>query len=112
MGCADSNGFQPDFFNNIAAVAVVLMFTKVVMHRSRRGTEAKGFLATLHVITVILAGAAIAVSLWATGICTMDRSLHQAAWILLVATGVGLLVDVFIEDVGSVRGWDISKRDT
>ena len=28
MGCADNNGFQPDFFNNIAAIAVVLMLTK------------------------------------------------------------------------------------
>ncbi len=111
MACTSDSGFQPDFFNNIASVAVVLLFTKVVMHRTRRGIAAKGCLATLHVITLLLAGAAIVISLWATGICTMDHCLHQAAWILLAAAGIGLSIDLVIEDVGSVRGWAISKRD-
>jgi hypothetical protein len=30
-----SEPFQPDFFNNVAAIAIVLTFAKVVSHRSR-----------------------------------------------------------------------------
>ena len=35
MSCPNT-AFQPDFFNNAAAIAVVLLFTKVVTHRLRK----------------------------------------------------------------------------
>lgn len=108
MTCPDA--FKPDFFNNIAAIAVVLMFTKVVMHRSRQGSGGRRGLAVLHVGTVLSAGLAIVVSLRATDACGLDPCLHRAAWVFLAATAVGLLADLVVEDLGSAFDWKISKR--
>jgi hypothetical protein len=52
MGCANSD-FQADFFNNIAAIAIVLLFAKVVTHRTRKGSSARGSLALLHLVSMI-----------------------------------------------------------
>jgi len=43
---AEKATFTADFYNNVAAIAVVLLFTKVVAHRSRktpRGFREHGF---------------------------------------------------------------------
>jgi cytochrome c biogenesis factor len=93
----DCTKFTPDYFNNVAAIAVVLLFTKVVMHRWRRGSRAHLFLALFHVAAVLAAGAAIVISLWATGTCE-DVS-HPLAWVFLAFAGLGLLVDILIEEV-------------
>jgi len=99
MACKD---FQPDFFNNVAAVAIVLILTKVVMHRSRRGYRG-GLLSfvivLVHVLTVLAAAGAIWISLWATDVCNMDLEWHKNAWYFLGAATALLLIDLMIEDV-------------
>ena len=61
MPCPDP-GPGADFFNNVAAVAVVLMFAKVVSHRSRKADYNPKWakrLAHAHVAAVLLAVAAV-----------------------------------------------------
>jgi hypothetical protein len=104
MGCPDEK-FQADFFNNIAAVAVVLMFTKVVMQRSRQGTGGRRCLAVVHLATVLFAGLATAFSLWATSECNSEAWLHTTAWVCLAFAAAGLLIDVIAEDLISAVDW-------
>jgi hypothetical protein len=106
MSCT---GFAPDFFNNVAAIAVVLMLTKVVMHRTRRGCWGPRLLAGLHLLTMLAAGGATWISLDATHRC--DPNHHQIALYLLIAAGIGLLIDLLVEDVGRPWGLPISKEE-
>jgi hypothetical protein len=110
MGCANSD-FQADFFNNIAAIAIVLLFAKVVTHRTRKGSSARGSLALLHRVSMIGAGLAIAVSLWATDTRRVEPGFHTAAWWFLAAAGVGLLADTLIEDLGGAFKGKKSNAD-
>lgn len=97
-----------DFFNNVAAIAVVLMFIKVVSHRSRE-SRAKGTLtpAVLHVIALASAAVAIIASLIATYRQSATYGLPFFAGGALLLTGVILLADIIIGefsgalDVGS-----------
>ena len=66
MACPE---FSPDFYNNVAAVAVVLMFAKVVTHRSRKahhGPEWTSILAGFHIVAVLAAIVTVVVCLKAT----------------------------------------------
>jgi len=97
----------PDFFNNIVAIAVVLMFTKVVSHRSHK-TEKPALqrtLAALHVLAVFAAAATVAMGVVATD----SRFTPGPVWLnvsyaLLFLTVALLLIDVCLEAVASARG--------
>jgi hypothetical protein len=101
MSCP-SDTFQPDFFNNAAAIAVVLLFTKVVAHRSRKGPPSR-WAEGLHVIAVIGAAVATGAALWATHECSTYRVLDDAVWGGLAAAGIALLIDILCEDVSWKR---------
>jgi hypothetical protein len=95
------SSFSADFFNNVAAVAVVLLFTKVVTHRSRKEESTqqdKRRLAALHVVAVLSAAVAVGFSLLATGVCWKDPWIHIAAVSALVITSAILLTDIVIEE--------------
>ena len=97
MSCP-SSAFQPDFYNNAAAIAVVLLFTKVVANRLRKGPP-PWWTQGLHVIAVIGAAVAAGSALWATHECSTYRVLDYAVWGGLAAAGVALSIDIFCEDV-------------
>jgi undecaprenyl pyrophosphate phosphatase UppP len=87
---------QPDFFNNVAAVAVVLMFTKIVTHRSRtdKPTSTRN-VAAYHVATVIATACAIVVALIATEVQSQAIGFHILAWLALGVAGLILIIDEF-----------------
>jgi hypothetical protein len=106
MSCLHNNDFQPDFFNNIAAVAVVLMLTKVVMHRSRQVHWCRSLVVinlVVHAFAVLAAAAAIWVSLSATDVCNTHPEWHRYAWYALAFAAGAFLIDILIEDV--VGAW-------
>ena len=96
MSCPNG-AFQPDFFNNAAAIAVVLLFTKVVTHRSRQ-IRRKAWVNWLHLLAVLGAAAAVGASLWATEQCAVDDRLDWLAWGGLGVAGFALLLDIVLED--------------
>lgn len=96
------SSFSADFFNNVAAVAVVLIFAKVVTNRSRKAKNAaneKWGLAVLHVSAVVSAAAAVGLSLWATGVCQRSSCIEIAAAAALGITAVFLIVDIVIGEL-------------
>ncbi len=105
MSCPDPS--QPDFFNNVAAVAVVLMFAKVVTHRSRAHAHARepsndapsGRRAFFHGLAVVAAVVAAGVAIWATAAPPDGRFWHWFAGGSLLLAGAILLVEVFFDDV-------------
>jgi hypothetical protein len=97
----------PDFFNNMVAIAVVLMFTKVVSHRSHKTEKPalRGTLAVLHVLAVFAAAATVGMGVVATD----SRFTPEPVWLnvsyaLLFLTVAFLLIDVCLEAVASARG--------
>jgi hypothetical protein len=95
------SSFSADFFNNVAAVAVVLIFTKVLTHRSRKAKNAANdtpLLSQLHVGAVVLAAVAVGISLWATGFCQTNTGMCIVAASALGLTGLLLIFDVVIEE--------------
>lgn len=94
MSCTE---FQPDFYNNIAAVGVVLLFAKVV---TRRASQAKhgDWLAVVHAAAVVAAGMAAAVAIWATEHCTQTQVWHTLSWIGVIVAATALLVDVLVDE--------------
>jgi hypothetical protein len=99
--CPDP-GPGPDFFNNVAAVAVVLMFAKVVSHRSRKarsGAVRTWVLAGFHVLAVIAATVTLFVCLKATEDPTTGTDWHNAAWTALGITGAILVIDVILDAI-------------
>lgn len=90
--------YQPDFFNNVAAVAVVLMFTKVVVRRSRRN-ERREHYDLAHGGAIVAALMAISASLWATETCSQAWILHLLAWLGVGAAGIFLSIDIWRDDV-------------
>lgn len=90
-----------DFFNNVAAVAVVLVFANIVSHRSHpieptRGNVIYWPLHILHSMAVFSGIAAAAVALEATADQSID-SITWAKWLIAVA-GTILLFDVLATD--------------
>ena len=76
------SSFSADFFNNVAAVAVVLIFTKVLTHRSRKAKNAANdtpLLSQLHVGAVVLAVVAVGISLLNTA---NQRLRGRRTWVL------------------------------
>jgi hypothetical protein len=92
---------QQDFFNNIAAIAVVLLFTKVVTHRLRRGqSKSPGSIAeACHVVTVLAATGAVVVALIATGLPCDAVGLYISAGVTLGVAGLLLILD----ELGQMR---------
>lgn len=89
---------MPDFFNNIAAVAVVIMFTKAVTHRNRRRTPRRPrALSICHVVGVCAAVASAVVALVATETGWNSLCFHVLAWATLTVAGAALLFDEYLE---------------
>jgi len=99
--CSD---FQPDFFNNVAAVAIVMIFAKVVAHRTqdKRG----GFRSARHVIVVLTAAVATGIALWATAVCNDSSRWHWWAGGLLFVAVLVFVYEIIDDDV-----WHPSKRN-
>ncbi len=97
MSCPNT-AFQPDFFNNAAAIAVVLLFTKVVTHRLRKVRRMR-WVDWLHGLAVMGSVVAIGASLWATEKCSTVDLADRVAWIGLGVAGFALLFDVGLEDL-------------
>jgi hypothetical protein len=86
-----------DFYNNVAAIASVLMFAKLVTHRTRKARDRNEILlVSFHTAAVVASAGAIAVSLIATADGSAD--LRWLAWWLLGASGSILIVDVLVDD--------------
>jgi undecaprenyl pyrophosphate phosphatase UppP len=93
---------QPDFFNNVAAIAVVLMFTKIVTHQSRKGkpdstrtgkSDSIGKRGAFHATMVIAAAGAIVVALIATEVHSEATAFYILAWVMLGVAGLVLIID-------------------
>lgn len=117
MSSAEPDAFTADFYNNVAAIAVVLMFTKVVSHRTRtapRQPKAVRRLAGVHVAAVAAATVAVAISLAATSFKLSGPGVSLAAWITLgVACGL-LVLDIVIDELPhlrSTRGEGAARSD-
>src|ERR1700757_272464 len=103
---------QLDFFNNVAAIAVVLLFTKIVAHRSRevqpraQSTQRKT-LAAFHVIAVLSAAVAAGASLiatdWQSATTCFRTAFRSVAWSGVAAASIILVVDVIIDAVHGAR---------
>jgi hypothetical protein len=95
--------FQPDFFNNVAAVASVLIFAKVVSHRSRnretQRSELQPLRAFFHGLGVMAAVVAIGAALGATEAQADACILHGFAWGGLVVASMALIGEILIDDV-------------
>ena len=100
--------FQADFFNDVAAVAIVLIFAKVVAHRSRNGKphtdEPKRWRAFWHVLAVL------AKPQWRQALrCGRRRPVRDAcvfhwfAWGGLIVAGAAFVAEIVIDDV--VPAW-------
>ncbi len=115
MACPDQN-FQADFFNNVAAIAVVLIFAKVYAHRSRhRGphdAEPSAPRARFHGLAVTAAAVAAAVALLATEDATDRCIYHLLAGGGLVISGIILVGEILHDDLPAVkRRWlDLRQR--
>jgi hypothetical protein len=83
-----------DFFNNVAAVAAVLMFAKVVTHHLRRELRVwPGRAAVFHAVGVGAAVLALIVALLASDHNSAPCVVHVAAGALLAVAAAVLLVD-------------------
>jgi uncharacterized membrane protein YhdT len=82
-------------------VAVVLMFAKVVTHRSRKADyDARWtlILTCLHILAVLSSVTTVAFCLLATdGRSTTGPDWHNAAWASLILAGVILVFDVILD---------------
>lgn len=110
MACSDQN-FQADFFNNVAAVAVVLIFAKVVAHRMHEGDRGR-VSASFHVIAVFAAATAAAISIIGTERCSSWPTLHTVVGVALAAACVVLFLEIVIDDVGRAWGWRRRRGNT
>jgi hypothetical protein len=94
MAAAD---FAADVYNNIAATGVVLLFAKLVTHRSRTKGTTSWLVFALHVIVVGAAAVAVASALVITAARSEDQPWLAMAWIGLSISGVVLVCDVLLE---------------
>jgi uncharacterized membrane protein len=92
--------FMADFPNNVAAVAVVLLFAKLVTHRSRKvraeGDSRVWILFGVHVIAVLAAATSVVLALAA--VYERSDELIDFAWSGAAIAGVILILDVLVED--------------
>lgn len=104
--------YQSDFYNNVAAIAVVLMFTKVVGHGLRKGRAKHphpGMLKTLHIGVVVGAVIAATVALIATFQGSHWGFSHILAWAALGFTAFCLVSDILIEELDLDRRWPLKR---
>jgi len=101
-----------DFFNNVAAIAVVLMFAKIASHglRKARGKPGTHALAALHGIAVVAALVAVTASLIATYKPTKANGLDVVAWWGVGIAAVALIMDIGIEEFSDSRLRTRSRR--
>ena len=99
MACPDPQ-FQADFFNNVAAVAIVLVFAKVVAHRKHK--EPGVLRASMHGLAVLAAVAAAGIALWVTHTRVDGGGWHWLAGGTLVIAGLVFLGEILLDDVCSV----------
>lgn len=107
-----ADSFEPDFYNNVAAVSVVLMFTRIVAHGMRKarkaddnpGTGCANFVLNfLHAVTVIAAVVGLAAALMATSRRKTDVSwivhldLHCWSWAGLGVATVCMIGTLLVE---------------
>ncbi|MEU6375931.1 hypothetical protein [Streptomyces sp. NPDC046909] len=100
-------GFEPDFYNNVVTVAVVLLFTKLVTHRSgkKRATYGGPWLWwVLHAVSTASAAAAVVVGLVAVHYRDDSFGQRYAAWTLLGVSFAILVIDVLVEDLPLGQG--------
>jgi hypothetical protein len=99
--------FQADFFNNVAAVAMVLLFAKVFTHRSRKKKpefeQPTPWRANLrawnHALAVLGAATAAAAALWATEDGSDNCLFHWFAWGGLLVAVAALVGEILVDDV-------------
>jgi uncharacterized membrane protein YoaT (DUF817 family) len=107
VACSNPS-FQPDFFNNVAAVAIVLIFAKVVVHRMRqresRAVRQSGRRNRIHVFAVLAASVAGGASLWATERQSDWCLFHWCAWIGLALASVIFVIEIIHDDVCAASG--------
>ena len=96
MDCPDPQ-FQADFFNNVAAVAIVLVFAKVVAHRKH--DEPSVPRALLHGLAVLAAVAAAGLALWVTHTRVDSCLWHWLAGGALVVAGLVFFGEILLDDV-------------
>jgi hypothetical protein len=98
--------YSADFFNNVAAVSMVLIFAKFVTHRSRSGPRsgrARRIAAGLHVVCVVAAVVSLVIALAATELQSDHMLLHVLAWVSLGIASAVLIGDVLWEDLNQPR---------
>ena len=106
MSRPDPN-FEADFFTNVAAVAMVLIFAKVYTHRAHTHGAKNGqptrcrarFRSVCHGLAVLGAAAAAAAALWATEDGTDKPGFHYVAWVGLIVAGIAFVGEILIDDV-------------
>jgi hypothetical protein len=98
MPLAD-NPYSADFFNNIAAVCVVLLFAKFVTHRSRTPGGRQTGVLVLHVVCVVAAAVGTVFALIATVRQSAAPGLTVTAWVSLGVAGLTLMFDVLWDDI-------------
>ena len=97
-GTADQ--FTADFFNNVAAVSIVLLFAKIVSHRTRREpARSNTAIKMLHAVCIVAAAVGLVVGLVATDIKSDSLALRVLAWVALAVAGLVLIVDLLAEDL-------------
>lgn len=101
--------FSADYFNNIAAVAVVVIFAKSITYRSKSKAaevrQGKAILSPLvpHFAAQVCAAGAVVAALFATAQCFGPSWFQAVAAVLLSAAGVILAIDVVRGDVGHLK---------
>jgi hypothetical protein len=94
--------FSVDFYNNVAAIAVVLIFTKVVSHGMRK-VRGKPTGVVLHAAVVAGAGVAAGAALIATFAGSHGWCLIVLAWAGIAIAAVSLIVDIVLEECSERR---------
>jgi hypothetical protein len=99
MGSAD---FAPDFFNNVAAIAVVLVFAKLVTHRSRvnttRSDRERIILFSFHLLAVVAATVAALAAIIGLRGRSVSGVIDWLAWGGVAIAGLILVGDALVED--------------
>ena len=101
--------FSPDFYNNVAAIAVVLIFTKIVSHGIRK-VRGKPTGVALHAV-VGRAGVAAGAALIATFFGSHGWCVIILAWAGIVTAAVSLIVDIVLEERSERRSLTTAGKD-
>ena len=96
MACSDQK-FQADFFNNVAAVAIVLIFAKVIGHRRlEKSSPRRRF---WHGFAVVAASVAAGAAVLTTAYRPAGFLWHWIAGVSLLLAGIVFVVEVLHDDV-------------